>query len=76
MTVLHELLADRPIGGGDIVERAVDQMEDHRAALDMAEKAGADPGALARPLDQPGKIGEHEFLVMAAARRQAAASGS
>ena len=41
-------------------------MDHHRAALDMAEKAGAEAGALAGPLDQPRKIGQHELLVMAA----------
>src|SRR6516164_1571441 len=64
MTVEGELLADRAISVGDIFEGAVDQVEDHRAALDMTEKSGADPGTLAGTLDQPGEVCQHELLVM------------
>ena len=36
-------------------------MQQHAAALDMAEKAVAQPGAFVRALDQAGDVGEHEF---------------
>ena len=39
---------------------AVDEMEQHAAALDMAEETIAQPDALMRALDQAGKVGEHE----------------
>src|SRR6516164_6572609 len=39
-------------------------MEDHRAALDMAEKPGADPGTVAGALDQTGEVGQDDFLVV------------
>ena len=64
VTVKCELVADRAVGAGDVVEGAVDQMKDHCAALDMAEKAGADPDPLARALDQSGEVGQDELLVM------------
>src|SRR6516164_10219220 len=64
VTVEGELLADRAISVDHIFEGAVDQVEDHRAALDMTEKAGADPGTLAGTLDQPGEVRHHELLVM------------
>ena len=41
--------------------RAVDEMQQHAAALDMAEEAVAEAGALVRALDQAGNVGEHEF---------------
>src|SRR6185437_6703887 len=37
--------------------------ENDRAALDMTEKASADPDALAGALDEAGQIGEDELLV-------------
>ena len=40
---------------------AVDEMEEHAAALDMAEEAVAEPMALMRALDQAGNVGEDEF---------------
>src|SRR5271166_2747401 len=64
VTVEVELLADRAIGAGDIVEGPVDQVEDHRAALDMTEKPGANSRTFAGTLDQPREVGQHEFLVM------------
>ena len=76
MAVKGQLFADRAVGAGDIVEGAVDEMQDDRAALDMAEKAGADPGALARPLDQSREIGQRQIPRRAAERRRAAASRS
>ena len=35
-------------------------MQQHGGALDMAEEAVADAGALMRAFDQPGNVGEHE----------------
>ena len=40
---------------------AVDEVQQHAAALDMAEEAVAEPGALMRAFDQAGNVGEHEF---------------
>src|SRR5271166_509515 len=64
VTVEIELLADRAIGAGDILEGAVDQVEDHRAALDMTEKPGANSRTCAGTLDQPREVGQYELLVM------------
>ena len=46
--------------------RAVDQVEQHASALDMAEEAVADAGALGRALDQAGNVGEHELAALVA----------
>ena len=45
-----ELGAHRLVGAGDVVLRAVDQVQERAAALDMAEEARAEPGALAARL--------------------------
>ncbi len=60
-----ELGADRAVGGDGVVLGAVDQVQDHGAALDMAEKAGTEPGAVARAFDEAGEVGEDEFGVVA-----------
>ena len=39
----------------------VDQVQQHPATFDMAEKSVAEAGAFMRALDQAGNIGEHEF---------------
>ena len=39
-------------------------MQQHAAALDMAEEAVAEAGALMRALDQAGNIGQHEFAAV------------
>src|SRR5262249_46322434 len=57
VTVSCQLLTDCVIGADDIVEGAIDEVEDHRAAFDMAKKASADPRTLAGSLDQTGKVG-------------------
>ena len=41
---------------------AVDQMQQHGAAFDVAEEAVAEAGAFVRALDQAGDVGEDEFL--------------
>ena len=51
---------------------AVDQMQQHAAALDVAEEAVAEAGALVRALDQARDVGEHELAVVDRARRRAA----
>ena len=40
---------------------AVDQMQQHAAALDVTEEAVAEAGALVRAFDQAGDVGEHEL---------------
>ena len=51
---------------------AVDQMQQHAAALDMAEEAVAEAGAFMRAFDQAGNVGQHEFAAVALAPRRAA----
>ena len=41
-------------------------MEQNAGAFDMTEEAIADPGALGRALDQPGNVGEDEFVLLVA----------
>jgi hypothetical protein len=55
-----EFVADRAVGLHRILDGGIDQMQQHIAALDMAEEPVADPLALVRSLDQPGNIGQHE----------------
>ena len=43
---------------------AVDQMQQHAAALDMAEEPVAEAGAFVGALDQAGNIGQHEFAAV------------
>ena len=39
-------------------------MQDHAAALGVAEEAVAEADAFMRAFDQPGQIGEHEFALV------------
>ncbi len=39
-------------------------MQQHAAALDMAEEAVAEAGALMRAFDQAGNVGQHEFAAV------------
>ena len=57
-------MADRAVGADDVLLGAVDQMQDHGAALDMAEKAGTEAGSFAGAFDQPRQIGHDEFGVV------------
>ena len=66
---LH-LAADDSIGLGRVVERGIDEMQQHGAALDMTEKAVADACAFMRAFDQPGNVGEHEVGVVDPAPRR------
>src|SRR3546814_16986746 len=61
-----EFIADDAVAGGDIFVVGVDQMEQHAAALDMAQKAVADAGAVGRARDPAGNVGAAEFLPLVA----------
>jgi hypothetical protein len=56
-----ELSDDRLVIGDHILRRAVDQVQQHRAALHMAEEHVAEPPALMGALDQAGNVGHDEF---------------
>ena len=58
-----ELAADGLVGARHVLLGAVDQVDQHGAALDMAEETVADAGALMRALDQPGNVGQHEIAL-------------
>ncbi len=72
VTIGFELVADGPVRLARVLAGAVDEMEQHAAALDVAEEAVAQPGALVRALDQSGNVRQHEFAVVDAERRRAA----
>ncbi len=74
MAIGLELAADGAIGADDVLLGPVDEVQDDGAALDMAEEAMADPGALARALDEAGQVGDDELDVVEPRRRRAAAS--
>ena len=61
-----ELVADDAIGFGGIVGGGVDKVQQHARALDVAEEAVADPGALGCAFDQAGNIGEDELAALVA----------
>jgi hypothetical protein len=44
-----------------VLDGAVDQMQEHAAALDVAEKTVAKSDARVRALDEAGDICQHEF---------------
>ena len=44
---------------------AVDEMQEHAAAFDMAEKTVAEPDTLMCALDQAGNVGQHELAAVA-----------
>ena len=56
-----ELGAHGAVGAGDVLAGGIDQMQQHAAALDMAEEARAEARALVRALDQAGNVGQHEI---------------
>src|SRR5262249_4059271 len=43
---------------------AVNEMQEHAAALHMTKKAIAEPGALVGPFDQTGDICQYEFMAV------------
>ena len=50
--------------------RQVDEVDEHRAALDVGEELVTEPGPLGRPFDQPGDVGDHRLAVLALDRPQ------
>ena len=60
-----QLGAHGPVGAGRVLAGDVDQMQQHAAALDMAEEARAEAGALMGALDEAGNVGEHEIVAVA-----------
>ena len=61
-----ELGPHRLVGLAGMFAGRIDQMQQHAAALDMAEESISQSGALMRALDQPGNVGEHEFAALRA----------
>ena len=59
-----ELGAHGLVGLAGMLAGRIDQMQQHAAALDMAEEAVAEARAFMRALDQPGNIREHEFAAV------------
>ena len=62
----RQFTPDRPVGRGSVPGGPggpVDQMQQHPAAFDMAEKAVADPLALVGAFDQARDIGQNEVAV-------------
>ena len=66
-----ELVAHGLVGLAGMLAAGVDEMQQHAATLDMAEKAVAEAGAFMRAFDEAGNIGEHKF-----ARRRSATTPS
>ena len=56
-----ELGAHRAVGGGDVVLGGVDEVQQHAAALDVAEEARAETCTLVCALDQTRDVGQHEI---------------
>ncbi len=53
-----------------VERRDVDEVDEHRAALDVGEELVAEAGALGSALDQPGDVGDHRLAVLALDRPQ------
>ena len=51
-------------------------MDEQARALDVGEEVVPEPGALARALDQPRDVGEHELALLALERARAPARAS
>src|SRR5690625_1270467 len=64
MAIGGQFLPHRAIGRHRIFRGPLDQMQQHATALDVAEEACAEPGALAGALDHVGDSCQHEFLVV------------
>ncbi len=56
-----ELGAHGLVGLARVLAGAVDEMQQHAAALDVAEEAVAEAGAFMRAFDQARDVGQHEF---------------
>src|SRR5215204_3457195 len=61
MAIRCKFAAYRLVGVASVLAGAVDQVQQHPAALGVAEEAVADTGAFVRALDQAGNVGEHEL---------------
>ena len=64
IAVSFEFVAHRLVGFARVFAGAVDDVQQHAAALDMAEEAVAEPDAVVRALDQPRQIREHEVAIV------------
>ena len=60
-----ELGAHDPKGRHRVGLRTIDQMDQHRAALDMAEEARAEARTLTRALDQAWNVRQDELVIAA-----------
>src|SRR5262249_37580912 len=59
-----EFFTDRAVCARNILKSAIPAMENHATTLDMANKAGTDPGPSARAFEQPGQVGQYKLVVM------------
>ena len=59
-----ELAPHRLVGLAGMLARRVDQMQQHAAAFDMAQKSVAEAGAFMRALDQARNVRQHEFAAV------------
>ena len=57
-----EFLADHAIGGHRILAGHIDEVKEHRAALDMAEEARAQSMPLVCTFDEAGNVSQHEAV--------------
>ena len=71
-----ELGAHRLVVGDRVAlqRRQVDEVDEHRAALDVGEELVAEAGALGGALDQARDVGEHRLAVLALDRPEAGES--
>lgn len=58
--IFLEFAPDGLVSAGQVVLRAVDQVQKHRRAFDVAQKTVAEAVAFVRALDQAGDIGDYE----------------
>ena len=65
-----DLVANGLVGLARILAGALDQVQQHAAALHMAQEAVAEADALGGALDQAGNVGQHEFARYRRARRR------
>ena len=64
MAIRGQFAADRFVGRAGVFPGAVDKMQEHAAAFDMAEKTVAETVPLVRAFDQSGDVGQHEFATV------------
>ncbi len=58
------------VGVGAVERREVEHVDEQPRALDVGEEVVAEPGAVARALDQPGDVGDDELAVVGLERPQ------